>query len=126
MLPGYHSPDFLQRLSVRLLLNKIEAATPSETLRLNPKEIKTIYAAYLLSNKLLATTKSEYISGMILQQLPQGHELKDFRSFCKSMRESNTHLIKATELEHTHDIEDFTEWKEKLEAFVIEWRVKNF
>ena len=42
------------------------------------------------------------------------------------MRESNTHLIKATELEHTHDIEDFTEWKEKLEAFVIEWRVKNF
>ncbi|HRO42187.1 MAG TPA: hypothetical protein PL009_05100 [Flavipsychrobacter sp.] len=120
MLPGYHLPEFLKRISVRMLMAKMESSKKAEELNLNHDELKTIYAAYILGNKLLTSSRGEYLSGMILQQIPAGHELKDPGRFQSTMITNNAALAKFTDDQFAENFEIFSEWKINLEGFVVE------
>lgn len=117
MLPGFQAPDFLKRLSVRLLINKLE--TEKENSVLSDDDRRTLYAAYVLSNKLLYTDKSEYLSGMITQQLETGHALRDSVRFKEAMISNNERLIHEAETGDCIHIPDFSEWKQAVFDFQV-------
>jgi hypothetical protein len=116
MLPGYQTPSFLKRISVRLLLNKMEMVKAGDMPQLSGEETKTLYAACFICNKLLGSSRSEYISGMILQQMPAGHQLKDYSHFRTAMYRHNTALLSHTE-QQAPGIPDFADWKTQLDAY---------
>ena len=120
MLQGYNMPVFIKRIAVRLLLNKLEIAKIYDSTALTSDEIKMLYAAYILGNKLLETSKSEYLSGMILQQLDANHPMKDYNAFRETML-SNNHLLSQFIMQGlAPGMDDFHTWQELVESFIAE------
>lgn len=120
MLPGYKQPGFMQRLSVRLLLNKTDIARKDGPLPLSPEEIKILYAAYIMGTKLLSSSRAAYIAGLVLQQMPEGHPLKEFEAFKGNMLAINMDLAEDMEARYGGGVSDLQTWKETLEDFIIE------
>jgi len=118
MLSGFQTPVFLKRISVKLLLNKLETAKYND-IALSEDEWKTLYAAYVLDNKLLNTEKGEYLGGMITQQLEAAHALKDYARFRVAMVMNNERLIVQVEEDLLTQIHGFTEWKKVLSEFQV-------
>jgi len=58
-------------------MNKLEQLSVEMLPHLRDDEMLTLYAACLLGNKLFGSEKGDFMCGLILQQIPQGHPLKD-------------------------------------------------
>ncbi len=119
MLPGYKAPALINRMDVRLLLNKLEAIAEHQAPELNEKEQKTLLASYSLMNKLLACEHAEYLSGMITQQMPEGHALKSNPVFRQTMHANNEWLMNFQMADEARAITGLREWIDQLQSSVL-------
>lgn len=119
MLPGYKAPALIHRMDVRLLLNKLEALAEHQIPALNEKEQKTLVASYSLMNKLLACEHAEYLSGMITQQMPEGHALKSNPVFRQTMHVNNEWLMNVQIADEAQTVAGIKEWIEQLQSSVL-------
>ncbi|RYZ55364.1 MAG: hypothetical protein EOP49_02975 [Sphingobacteriales bacterium] len=119
MIP-HEMPDFLDKELISAMGAGIALADPKEPIETDDEDIRYIYAGYMLSSRLLLTEWGESISEMILKQLPEGHDMKEFENFRGHMLRSNAHLIKDAEEKLADEVEGFAEWKKKLEDLVLD------
>ena len=119
MLPGYQQPGFLQRISIRLLLNKFDFGKPDTYPELDNEELKVMYACYTLGNRLIGTSRGDFLCGLVIQQIPAGDELKDPVAFRAFMLEHNAAGILDIEMNQAASIPDFQLWRMMVTDFVI-------
>ena len=118
-LPPMGFEKLFSQADVQKFFDKLNAAKVDKPLKITLAEMLLMYACHVCMNKILVSKYDEFISPLILQQLPDDHHLKTFKAFRDEMLSLNSYLIKDTEKKMPKQKKLF-ELKDKLSEIEIE------
>ena len=96
-LPLIGIEKVLEQSAVRRVVNRLNACNPNKTLNITLTDTLVYYSCYVCMNKILVSKYDERITSIILEDLPDDHDIKTFKAFRNQMLSINSYLIRQLE-----------------------------